>query len=155
MKKEGRDWFLPYAEPYPTRFRTPEVGHVSPSPTVLLARRPDQRLRRPLPGRGPQPRLVQLRHDPGPVLLRQRRRLAAGRPARPEVRHRQAAPPRVVLRGRGQGRQGPPPARRPHLLLPPAALGPARLALPPGRPGPGRHDAGAALPRPGPQPAGP
>src|SRR6266567_52365 len=145
MKKEGRDWLPRYAEPYLTRFRIPEDRHVSPSPTVHLAGRPDQRLRPPFPCRSPGARLVQLRHGPGTLLLGLRHRPATGRLAPTEVRHRQETPARMVLRSRGQGRQAPPPTRRPHLFCPLAPLDSGRLAQQATGPGSGRHDPGATL----------
>src|SRR5215467_11739009 len=104
MKKVRRDRFLPYAEPYLTRSRILEVVHVSPAPTVLLAGHPDQRLPAPVLGPGPWPGLVQLRHGAGPLVLVHHRGRQTRRPVGAEVRHRKAAPARLVLRGGSKGR---------------------------------------------------
>ena len=51
MKNKGRDRFSSYPEPYLTRFCTRQDCHASPSPTVCLARHPDQRFPQPPPVR--------------------------------------------------------------------------------------------------------
>src|SRR6266545_817580 len=145
MKKAGRDWFPLYVEPYLTRSHIPEGCHVSPPPTVRLARRPDQRFPQPQRRPSPRPGLVQLRHGPGALLLRHRRRRPSRRLARPEARYRQAAPARVVLRGQCQERHPPPPTRRPPLFRPAAAVGLVQLAQRPLGSGPGCHQLGRPL----------
>src|SRR6185312_13110395 len=123
MLIKGRDRFSSYAEPYLTRFCIREDYHVSPSPTVCLARHADQRFPQPLPRPSPRSGLLQLRHDPGTLLFGYGGCPPTRRSPRTKARYGQTTPPRVVLRGRRQDRQATPRPRRVYLFRTAVTMG--------------------------------